>query len=300
MNATFTDVYCKSSDGLKIHATDAGPHDGETLPVLCLPGLTRTTADFEVLAAALANDAKAPRRVIAIDYRGRGLSDHDADPAKYSVPIEAGDVTAVAASLGIAKAILVGTSRGGIISMLLAATKPDLLAGVILNDVGPALEIGGLLRIKGYIGDKTFPANWDIVVRRLKALFGRDFPNLSDDDWMAWARRSFRDVDGKLQRTYDRKLSGAFDGIERAKPPPPAWKLFDAMKNVPLMVVHGGRSDLLSLQGVKDMQARRPDIDLVTVADQGHAPLLADAPTMTRIAAFCARCDAGREMPAER
>lgn len=290
-SVAFSSVFCRSSDGLKIHARTIGPADATTLPVLCLPGLTRTTDDFDVLASALANDASAPRRVVAIDYRGRGLSDYDPDPAKYAVPVEAGDVQAVAASLGIAKAILLGTSRGGIIAMLLAMTKPDLLAGVVLNDVGPALEMTGLLRIKGYIGDRTFPANWDVASRRLRALFSRDFPNLTDEDWMAWARRGFREVDGKLQRTYDSKLAGAFDGIDRAKPPPPAWKLFDAMKNVPLMLIHGGLSNLLSEQGVKDMQARRPDIDVVEVADQGHAPLLADTPTIRRIAAFCARCD---------
>ncbi len=288
---SLSSVYCQSSDGLKLHARIIGPADAAALPVLCLPGLTRTTDDFDVLATALANDASAPRRVISVDYRGRGLSDYDPDPAKYAVPIEAGDVQAVVASLGISKAIMVGTSRGGIIAMLLAMTKPDLLAGVVLNDVGPALEMTGLLRIKGYIGDRTFPANWDVAARRLRALFGQNFPNLTDEDWMAWARRAFREVDGKLQRTYDSKLSGAFDGIDRAKPPPPAWKLFDAMKNVPLMVIHGGRSDLLSDQGVKDMQARRPDLDVVEVADQGHAPLLAEAPTIERIAAFCVRCD---------
>ncbi len=288
---SLSSVYCQSSDGLKLHASVIGPADAAALPVLCLPGLTRTTEDFDILATALANDASAPRRVVAIDYRGRGLSDHDSDPAKYAVPIEAGDVQAIAASLGIPKAILLGTSRGGIIAMLLAMTKPDLLAGVVLNDVGPALEMTGLLRIKGYIGDRTFPPNWDVVTRRLKALFGRNFPNLTDEEWMAWARRAFREADGKLQRTYDPKLSGAFDGIDRAKPPPPAWKLFDAMKNVPLMLIHGGLSDLLSEQGVKDMQARRPDLDVVEVPDQGHAPLLADAPTIGRIAAFCVRCD---------
>ena len=292
MSQAFSSVYCQSSDGLKIHARAIGPAESAALPVLCLPGLTRTTDDFDLLASALANDANAPRRVVAIDYRGRGLSDYDPDPAKYAVPIEAGDVQAAAASLGISKAILVGTSRGGIIAMLLAMTKPDLLGGVVLNDVGPALEMTGLLRIKSYIGDRTFPANWDVAARRLRALFGLNFPNLTDEDWMAWARRAFREVNGKLQRTYDSKLSGAFDGIDRAKPPPPAWKLFDAMKNVPLMLIHGGLSDLLSEQGVKHMQARRPDLDVVEVADQGHAPLLADQPTIKRIAAFCARCDA--------
>lgn len=292
MNARFHDVFCRASDGLKLHAWDTGPRDDGRLPVLCLPGLTRTVADFETLGVALANHPTVPRRVIAIDYRGRGLSDHDPDPANYAVPAEAGDVVAVASHLGIERAIAVGTSRGGIISMVLAATQPKLLAGVVLNDVGPVLEMEGLVRIKGYIAaDRPLPATWEEAASGAKSLFGRDFPNLGDDDWLAWARRGFRQRDGALERTYDPALELAFAGIDPAKPPPPAWKLFDAMKNLPLMLVHGGRSDLLSAQGVADMMARRPDIDLVTVPDEGHAPLLADAPTIDRIGDFCARCD---------
>jgi pimeloyl-ACP methyl ester carboxylesterase len=292
MTLHFADVECRSDDGLKIHARDFAPvRDANTLPVLCLPGLTRTTEDFDVVATALAHHKTSPRRVIAIDYRGRGLSDHDPDPAKYTVPIEAGDVQAVAASLGIAKAIMIGTSRGGMIAMVLSATKPDMVAGVVLNDVGPALEIGGLVRIKDYIAKDKMPASWDEAAAGVKALFGRDFPDLSDSDWMAWARRGFAERNGQLIKTHDPALAGAFAGIDPANPPPPAWKLFDKMAAKPLMLIHGGRSDLLSAQGVSDMLARRPDIDVVDVPNEGHAPLLADRPTIDRIAAFCAKCD---------
>jgi pimeloyl-ACP methyl ester carboxylesterase len=293
MTDAFRDVYAQSPDGLKIHARDYAPARAiDVLPVLCLPGLTRTTEDFDVLATALANDPTAPRRVVAIDYRGRGLSDHDPDAAKYAVPVEAGDVQTIAASLGIAKAILIGTSRGGMIAMVLSATQSAMVAGVVLNDVGPALEIGGLVRIRDYIARATLPATWNDAVAGIKALFARDFPNLTDADWMAWARRAYHDRDGALARTHDAALSAAFAGIDPANPPPPMWKLFDKMADKPLMLVHGGRSDLLSNQGVADMVTRRPDIDLVEVPDEGHAPLLADPPTMARIAAFCARCDA--------
>lgn len=292
MTASFRDVYAQSSDGLKIHARDYAPsRDTGALPALCLPGLTRTTEDFDVLARALAGDAKAPRRVVAIDYRGRGLSDHDPDPANYTVPVEAGDVQAIATSLGIAQAIMIGTSRGGMIAMVLSATQSAMVAGVVLNDVGPALEIGGLLRIKDYIAHGTLPASWDEAADGLKALFGRDFPKLTDDDWRAWARRGYHDRDGALVRTHDPALSAAFAGIDPANPPPPAWKLFDKMAGKPLMLIHGACSDLLSPQGVAEMMARRPDIDLVEVPDEGHAPLLADPPTIARIAAFCARSD---------
>lgn len=292
MSAQFRDAFCQSADGLKLHAKVIGPDNSSALPVLCLPGLTRTADDFDDIARAIATDPAAPRKVIAVDYRGRGLSDYDPDPAKYAVPVELGDVLAIAASLGVSRAILLGTSRGGLISMAMAAAQPKLLAGVILNDIGPALEIGGLMKIKGYIANPPPRQTWDEAARGLKELFGTVFPSLTDDDWMAWAHRAFREkAGGGLERTYDLKLSHTLDGLDPANPLPQVWELFDALAGVPLMLIHGGLSDLLSVQGVQDMVARRPDIDLVTVPDQGHAPLLSDKPTMDRIVAFCKRCD---------
>ncbi len=292
MSQSFRDVYCQSADGLKLHAKVIGPDNGAALPVLCLPGLTRTTDDFDDIARAIATNSAAPRKVVAIDYRGRGLSDYDPDPAKYAVPIELGDVLTIAASLGITRAILLGTSRGGLISMALAAAQPQLLAGVILNDIGPALEMDGLMKIKGYIANPPPRQTWDEAARGLKELFNSVFPSLSDAEWMAWARRAFREkTGGGLERTYDLKLSHTLDGLDPAAPLPQVWELFDKLAGLPLMLIHGELSDLLSRQGVQDMVARRPDIDLVRVPDQGHAPLLADKPTMDRIVAFCARCD---------
>ncbi len=292
MSAQFRDVYCQSADGLKLHAKVIGPENNSLLPVLCLPGLTRTTDDFDDIARAIATDPESPRKDVSVDYRGSGLSDYDPDPAKYAVPVELGDVLAIAASLGISRAILLGTSRGGLISMAMAAAQPKLLAGVILNDIGPALEMGGLMKIKGYIADPPPRQTWDEAARGLKELFGTVFPSLTDGEWMAWARRAFREKAGDgLERTYDLEIRRTLDGLEPSNPLPQVWELFDAMAGIPLMLIHGALSDLLSIQGVQDMIARRPDIDLVTVADQGHAPLLADTPTMDRIVAFCKRCD---------
>lgn len=292
MSNSFRDVFCQSADGLKLHAKVIGPDNSDALPVLCLPGLTRTTDDFDDIARAIAADPKAPRKVVAVDYRGRGLSDYDPDPAKYAVPVELGDVLTIAASLGISRAILLGTSRGGLISMALAAVQPQLLAGVVLNDIGPALEIDGLMKIRGYIANPPERKTWDEAARGLKDLFGSVFPSLSDDEWMAWTRRAFREkAGGGLERTYDLKIAKTLEGVTPDTPLPPIWELFDKLAGIPLMLVHGGLSDLLSPQGVQEMVARRPDIDLVEVADQGHAPLLADKPTMDRIVAFCAHCD---------
>ncbi|HEX7792349.1 MAG TPA: alpha/beta hydrolase, partial [Afipia sp.] len=245
MPAQFRDVYCQSADGLKLHAKVIGPDNSDALPVLCLPGLTRTTDDFDDIARAIATNLAAPRKVVAIDYRGRGLSGYDPDPAKYTVPIELGDVLTIAASQGITRAILLGTSRGGLISMALAAAQPQLLSGVILNDIGPALEMEGLMKIKGYIANPPPRQTWDEAARGLKDLFKTVFPALSDADWMAWARRAFREkAGGGLERTYDLKLSHALDAFDPASPLPQVWDFFDKLAGVPLMLVHGGLSDL--------------------------------------------------------
>lgn len=292
MSDQFSDVFCQAADGLKLHAKILGSAKTSTLPVLCLPGLTRTTDDFDVVARALANAPGAARQVIAMDFRGRGLSGYDAKPENYNVVTECSDVIALLASLDIPRAIFLGTSRGGIVSMVMAATKPDLMAGLILNDIGPAFDIKGLMKIVGYIANPPPRATFDEAAAGLKELFGGVFPKLDDAGWMAWAHRAFRmSKSGGLERTYDLKLAMTLDGIDANNPPAPIWELFDKLAGKPLMLIHAELSDLLTAQGVKDMVARRPDIDLVEVPDEGHAPLLADEPTIERIVAFCASCD---------
>lgn len=293
MFAQVQDVFFRSADGLRLHARDIAPPDGgnRALAVLCLPGLTRTAADFDTLMLALAHDETAPRRVVAVDYRGRGLSDHDANVGNYSVPVEMADVVALASELGIGRAIVVGTSRGGLIALTLAATGSPLLAGVVLNDIGPVIERAGLMRIKGYVGERPVPSSWEDAAGGLKRLFGRDFPALTDAAWRNWARRAWLEQDGMFRQTYDPALAQTLAALSADTPLPPAWEAFDALAASPLMVVHGALSDLLSRDTVDAMQSRRPDLEVVEVAEQGHAPLLDDDATITRIKAFCARCD---------
>jgi len=289
---SFHDIFATSADGLRLHARGIGPADTAALPVLCLPGLTRTAEDFDIVAQALASDPQNPRRVVALDYRGRGQSDFDSNPANYTVPIEAADVLTQASAANIPRAILLGTSRGGLIAMVLAATRPDLVAGLVFNDIGPELDIAGLMKIKGYLGVPATPQTWDAAASGLRRLFGGVFPDLTDNDWMDWARRAFRqDANGQLVRTYDPALAHGFDAISLETPPPPLWDLFDQMARVPLLSIRGELSDLLSRACVSGMKRRRPDMETHDVPLQGHAPLLADAPTIARIKAFCRRCD---------
>ena len=164
-----TSIFVTAQDGLKLHVRSYGPRLAAALPVVCLPGLARTVADFEALATALAGDSKTPRRVLALDSRGRGKSDYDRNPANYNLQVELADVLAMLTALGIGRAVFVGTSRGGILTMLLAAARPTAIAGCVLNDIGPVIDSKGLMRIKSYVGKLPQPGKLPRGSRHLAA-----------------------------------------------------------------------------------------------------------------------------------
>src|SRR5664280_81148 len=252
-----TSTFISAPDGLRLHARCYGARSAPTLPVVCLPGLARTAADFEALAEALSSDESRPRRVIALDYRGRGQSEYDRDPAHYNFQVELADLLAVMAALDAARAILIGTSRGGILAMLLAAVRPSAIAGVVLNDIGPVIEPKGLMRIKGYVGKLPQPRTFEEGGEILRRLFDAQFPKLGPDDWLASARRTFRQENGALVPTYDVKLAQTLEGVDFEKPFPPLWAQFDALGHSPLMVIRGANSDILSPAAVEAMRSRR-------------------------------------------
>jgi len=287
-------VFLSAPDGLRLHARCYGRPSSPALPVVCLPGLARTAADFETIAAALTGETERPRRVIALDYRGRGLSDYDRDPANYSFQTELADVLAVVTALEAMPAVFLGTSRGGVLTMLLAALRPAAIAGVVLNDIGPVIEPKGLMRIKGYVGRMPQPKSIAEGAEILRRLFDAQFPRLTSEDWLAAARRTFKQQDGAWVPTYDVRLAKTMEGIDFERPLPALWKEFDALANVPLMVVRGANSDLLSAATVNAMRTRRSAMETFEVADQGHAPLLAEADVIGRIAEFVMACDARR------
>ncbi|HEV2957804.1 MAG TPA: alpha/beta hydrolase [Xanthobacteraceae bacterium] len=288
------DLTIRAPDGLRLHVRRYGVRTDATLPVLCLPGLARTADDFTELAQGLTADTAEPRCVLAMDYRGRGDSDYDRDPANYNLPVELADVLAVMTALELAPAIVIGTSRGGLLAMLLAVVRPGALAGVVLNDIGPVIEPQGLMRIKSYVGKLPTPRTFEEGAEILHRVAGKQFPKLEAADWLRQARRTWREHNRKLTTAYDAKLAKTLEAIDFERPLPPLWSEFDALAQTPLMVVRGANSDILSGDTVKAMRARHPDIDLVEVADQGHAPLLAEAPVIGRIAAFATLCDLGR------
>lgn len=283
--------FVSAPDGLRLHVRAYGA-PGPRRPIVCLPGLSRTTDDFEALASALAHDPQRPRYVLALDYRGRGESEYDTNPDNYTIATEVADLLAVLTALEIEPAVFVGTSRGGILAMVLATLRPAAIAGVVLNDIGPVIETQGLIRIKSYLGRLPQPKSLEDGADILRRLFGTQFTALTADDWLMFARRTFKRANGMLASRYDPKLADALKGVAMERPLPALWKEFDALASVPVMVIRGGNSDVLSEQTVAAMQARRADIDVLVVPEQGHAPLLVERDAIARIAEFVARCDA--------
>jgi pimeloyl-ACP methyl ester carboxylesterase len=289
--APATSLFVSAQDGVRLHVRDYGARLPRALPVVCLPGLARTAADFESLAVTLSSAGQ--RRVFALDYRGRGKSDYDRKPENYNLQVELADVLAVLTALGIGQAVFIGTSRGGILTMMLAVARPTAVAGCVLNDIGPVIELEGLMRIKGYVGKLPQPASFREAADTLRRGFGSHFPKWDDADWLAFAHRTFKEEAGRIVPDYDPALATILAGVSPERPLPPLWKEFDALAHTPVMVVRGTNSDILSAATVQAMHDRRRSLEVVEVADEGHAPRLSDAATAGQIAAFVASCDNG-------
>jgi pimeloyl-ACP methyl ester carboxylesterase len=279
-----------AQDGLTLHVRRYGSRHTSARSVVCLPGLARTAADFHLLATALAADPDNPRLVLALDYRGHGQSQYDRHSNNYTIRVALADLSAVLAALEITSAIFVGTSFGGVLAMMLAVLPPIAVAGVILNDIGPVIEPRGLVRIKQYVGKLPVPRTLEEGAEILRWWFNAQFPKLAPQDWIAFAQRTWREHRGALMPNHDLKLARALRGVSLERLPT-LWDQFDALAHIPLMVIRGANSDMLASTTVNAMLARRGQLEVVVVPDQGHAPLLAEPKVIRRIAAFVASCD---------
>ncbi|MBL8537493.1 MAG: alpha/beta hydrolase [Hyphomonadaceae bacterium] len=286
----FEERVFQSVDGLALYARDYPPLAPETgLPVICLHGLTRNSKDFEVIAPRI---AACGRRVIAADVRGRGQSAHDPDPAHYVPTVYAQDVAALMDALAVPKAVFVGTSMGGLITMVLAALAPDRVAAVVLNDIGHKLDPAGLARIGGYVGRTQPVQSWEQAADAIRAIACDIYPTKRDDPsfWLSFAQRTFRTRDdGSLSTDYDPHIALAM--ASPGAPPPDMTPLFQALANKPTLLLRGGISDLLSPGIVAEMRALKPDLVAVDVAHVGHAPMLDEPEAWDAILSFLARID---------
>ena len=283
MGATASrDIRFTSADGLSLYARDY-PASGDAMPILCLAGLTRTLRDFEPLAQWLAGT----RRLITMDYRGRGQSDYAADPSTYRPDVELADALLLLDHLGIERVNVIGTSRGGIIAMIMAAQFPQRLNGVLLNDVGPVIEKASRLRIRKYLGKPVSFANWDEAATALKRN-NPGFESLTKAEWLDFARRVFIARDGHITNDYDLRLAQTFpteEQIER-EGVPDMWQVFGALHSLPVTILRAEHSDLLSAQTVSEMKRRHPRLAAYTIKDRGHVPFLDEPDAKAAIGAW--------------
>ncbi len=262
-----------ANDGCRLYYTD----EGTGLPVIALAGLTRNGADFDHVAPHL------PVRLIRPDYRGRGQSDW-ADPATYTIPQEGADVLALMNHLGLEKAAILGTSRGGLIAMMLAAIAKDRLLGVALNDIGPEIADKGLDVIKDYIGRNPAQKTY-AEAAEARAKLWTHFKGVPMARWLAEVTAHYRETPDGLVIRYDPKLRDAVLAVG-AQPTPDLWPLFDALDGLPLALIRGANSDLLSKKTADEMARRRPDMIRAEVPDRGHVPFLDEPEALEALSAW--------------
>jgi pimeloyl-ACP methyl ester carboxylesterase len=285
----YTDRVWTSFDGLELYARDyAGGPGPAKLPVICLHGLTRNAGDFEDVAPYI---AASGRRVLVPDVRGRGRSARDPKPMNYVPPVYARDIADLCKAAGIAQAVFVGTSMGGLITMALAAIAPKLIAGVVLNDVGPQVAKAGLIRIAGYAGKTVKIDDWEDAAQYIRSINAAAFPDYGAEDWRRFARRCFRTgPDGKPQLDYDPDIYAPIKAAGPKALTPNLWPWFRKLaKNRPLLLVRGSLSDLLDPTITAKMRKAAPQMDFVETPGVGHAPMLTEPEPKAAILEFLAR-----------
>ena len=288
MTAAYAERRWTSPDGLSLFARDYAPADGPArLPVIAIHGLTRNSADFEVIAALI---AQSGRRVLAVDVRGRGQSDRAPDPMTYTPDVYARDVVALMEQLGIEKAVFLGTSMGGLITMALTAIKPKAIAAAILNDVGPELAPEGLARIAAYTGQPVVIETWDDAAAYARRINETALPHYTDADWAAFARRTFREgTEGAPVLDYDPDISAPIKAAGAKALIPNLWPYFRALaRKKPTLLLRGATSDLLSPAIVARMRKAAPAMAYAEVPAVGHAPMLDEAEARAAIFEFLA------------
>ena len=266
--ALWRDEHWMSSDGLRLHYRDY-PGRNDRPPILCLHGLTRNARDFDSLAERLAGQW----RLVVPDFRGRGASGYDPDPDRYVPPTYAGDVLQLLDQLGIDKAVFVGTSLGGIVTMIVAAVAAERIAGALLNDVGPELHRDGIERIRSYVGKPLLFAGWDEAAAGFAAKYGDVHPAYGREQWIRYARRVARETERGIELDYDMAIAVPFNAMDdEALSAASAWPLFHSLAGKPATILRGEKSELLTPDVAARMKEAVAGAELVTVANVGHPP----------------------------
>ncbi len=286
MTSTYSDQSWESADGLTLHFRDY-PGDNARPPVICLHGLTRNARDFDGLAEHIHAQGW---RVLVPTMRGRGKSDYARDSATYAVPNYVGDLFALLAQEGIDRFVSIGTSMGGLMTMMVAAMRPEMLAGAVLNDIGPVVETGGLDAIKSYVGQQRSFDSWLHAARALEEVQAANFPNFDVEDWLRMAKAGMTTCsNGRIQFDYDMKIAEPILQADAAAVPPDLWPAFEALAGRPVLLLRGEISPLFSADTFAQMQARLPKAEAVTIGGIGHAPTLDEAEARAAIDALLAR-----------
>lgn len=285
------DIYFTARDGLRLHGRHYAAPGSRLRPVFCLAGLTRNSRDFHDIASVMAHpDQPHPRHVYTLDYRGRGLSAPDPDWRNYQVLNELLDALDFMTLTGLSDAAILGTSRGGILAMVMAAARPANIGAVVLNDIGPVIEREGLLRIISYVGRIPLPTTWKEAGELVRSMGQRHFPAVPEPMWEELAHQWYNEEAGRPAHGYDQELNRTASILDG--PLPELWPQFKALARVPVMTLRGETSDILSAATAQRMQREHPDLSLLIVAGQGHAPLLRDQASILAILDFLARADA--------
>jgi pimeloyl-ACP methyl ester carboxylesterase len=285
LNSTLSGAghYLTAPDGLRLHYLDYPCPGAKRLPLVCLPGLARSADDFWRVAEAA---QPSGRRVLALDYRGRGRSDWDKDWRHYDLDVEQADIFATLAHAGVAEAVFLGTSRGGLHTMRISEARPALVRAAILNDIGPRIERDGLLRIKSYVGKLPPLSRLSEAVALMRMTAAPRFSGVSAEEWEVYARQTFVEKDGGIELRYDPALNHTLDSVTPDAEFEEFWEPFSALAEVPILAIRGETSDILSIATLDEMARRAPRLESFTVPGQGHAPLLLDQPTLRRISNF--------------
>ncbi len=284
--ADYRDLWYQSPDGLRLYTRDYPCSAGEAgaRTVLCMHGLSRNSVDFDGLATHLRDSC----RVLAVDQRGRGRSEYDPVPDHYIPATYVADMFTLLDRLALDEVVLVGTSMGGLMSLLMAALQPERIRGIVINDIGPEVDPRGIARIQSYVGRDVPVTSWAEATARAREIAGIAYPDFNDEEWLDLARGIFREEDGRFRLDYDPAIALPMSRDGAAAVPPDLWRVFETVSAVPMLLVRGELSDILSRDCVAAMRARKPDLGVVEIPRRGHAPTLNEPAARKAIDRFLA------------